>query len=237
MILTISLPDKGKVLFKVGQHISIGDPFNKTHVQNDVRITIAEKLDIEPKSIFKHLKKNIGDKVNKDELLAEKKSLFSLKQYKSEYEGLIKEIDHIEGIVLLEISQQEQKNCAYFTGEVVEIDKQELKLKVSKGKVFDAKDVSDNFGGLIFIQKDNPNNLTEEEINKKVYCNRKLLGYEQMKIEALGSVGIISLHSLPEDSGIPFAQISEIKQWEEFASSSFLYCIVDKKSSKIYVYN
>jgi len=237
MILTISLPDKGKMLFKVGQHISIGDPFNKTHVLNDVRIAIAAKLNIEPRNIFKHLKKNIGDKVNKDELMAEKKSLFSLKQYKSEYEGLIKEIDHIEGIVLLEVTQEEQKNCAYFTGEVVEINKQKLKLKVGKGKVFDVKDISVDFGGPVVFQKENPNILTEEEINKKVYCSRKLLGYEQMKIEALGAVGIISLHSLPEDSSIPFAQISEIKQWDELVSSSFLYCIADKKSSKIYFYS
>ncbi|PIY72589.1 hypothetical protein COY87_00115, partial [Candidatus Roizmanbacteria bacterium CG_4_10_14_0_8_um_filter_33_9] len=178
-----------------------------------------------------------GDKVNKDELMAEKKSLFSLKQYKSEYEGLIKEIDHIEGIVLLEVTQEEQKNCAYFTGEVVEINKQKLKLKVGKGKVFDVKDISVDFGGPVVFQKENPNILTEEEINKKVYCSRKLLGYEQMKIEALGAVGIISLHSLPEDSSIPFAQISEIKQWDELVSSSFLYCIADKKSSKIYFYS
>jgi len=87
------------------------------------------------------------------------------------------------------------------------------------------------------IQTENPNSLTEEEIKNKVYCRRKLLGYEQVKIEALGAVGIISLHSLSEFSGIPFAQLAEIKQWEELASSSFLYCIADKKNSKIYFYS
>lgn len=238
MIVSIPLPDKGKVLFKVGQHVSIGDLFYKTHIQTEVRLSLATKLEFEPKHIFRHLKKNVGDKVSKDELLAEKKSLFSSNQYRSEYEGLIKEIDHIEGIVLLEVEQEgEQQKRAYFTGEVVGIEKKELKLKVNKGKTFEAKDISIDFGGPVMIQPENPNNLTEEEINGKVYCNRKLLGYEQIKIEALGAVGIISLHSLSEKSGIAFAQLSEIKEWEELSSSSFLYCIADKKNSKIYFYN
>lgn len=238
MILTISLQDKGKILYKVGQHISMGDPFYKTRVCHEVRLSLVEKLAIEPKNIFRHLKKNVGDKINKEELLAEKRSLFSSKQYKSEYEGLIKEVDHIEGIVLIEITQEEeQQNRAYFTGEVVEIDKKEMKLKVNKGKVLDAKDISEDFGGPIIILPDNPNNLTEEEIKGRVYCSRKLLGYEQMKIEALGAVGIISLHSLSERSGIPFAHLNEIKNWEELNASSFLYCTTDKKNSKIYFYN
>lgn len=238
MIVSIPFPDKGKILFKVGQHVSIGDVFYKTHIQTEVRLSLATKLEFEPRHIFRHLKKNVGDKVDKDELLAEKKSLFSSKQYRSEYNGLIKEIDHIEGIVLLEVEQDgEQQKRAYFTGDVVEIEKREIKLKINKGKPFNAKDISIDFGGPIMIQSDNPNNLTEEEIKGKVYCSRKLFGYEQIKIEALGAVGIISLHSLSETSGIPFAQFSEIKEWEELSSSSFFYCIADKKNSKIYFYH
>lgn len=238
MILTIPLPEKGRLLLKVGQHIKIGDPFYKVHTHSDIRISLATELAIEPKHIFRHLKKGVGDTINKDELLAEKKSLFSSKQYKSEYEGLVKEVDHVEGIVLLEVTQEEEKQKrAYFTGEVEEIDKKEIKLKVGKGKTCEGKDVSAYFGGPTIIQSNDLNNLTEEEIKGKVYCSRKLLGYEQMKVEALGAVGIISLHSLSEQSDIPFARLSEIKEWEELVESPFLYCIADKKNSKIYFYN
>jgi hypothetical protein len=238
MIISVALPESGKILLKVGQHVSMGDPFYSINPHTDVRLSLAAQLAFDPKHIFKHLKKNIGDKIYKDDVLAEKKTLFSSKQYRSEYEGFIKEVNHIEGIVVLEVAMDDkEEKRAYFAGEVVELNKKELKIKINRGKAFDLKDATSDFGGSVLIKTGNPNNLTEEEIKGSVYCCRRLMGYEQIKIEALGATGIVSLHSLTEITGIPFAQLREIKQWEEIETSSYLCCTVNKKNSTIYFYH
>ncbi len=238
MLITISLPDTGKPVLKVGQTVSIGDLFVKGHEQEEVRIAIAELISIQPRYIFRHLKKNVGDSIVKDEIIAEKKSLLSSKKYASEFAGVIKEIDHIEGIILLEVSgEAEKEQRAYFAGEVAELEKREIHVKVKKGKEYESKQISQDFGGKTFFQKNNNQNLTEEDVQGNVFCCRSLVSYDQRKVEALGAVGIVSLHSLPEPSTIPFAKIAEIKDWEAVIDGNFPYCVTNKRRSTIYFYS
>lgn len=94
MHLKIKLPETGECLIKVGDSVDFSTPFVLVNKAVEVQIPIAQKLGIKPDKIFRHLKKFVGEKLAKGDVIAAKKSLFSTQKIHAPSEGLIKEIDH-----------------------------------------------------------------------------------------------------------------------------------------------
>ncbi len=244
MILTITVPSNAELLIKAGDTVDFSTPLINNHVKKEIKVPLARTLHINPKKIFTVLHKFVGEKIKKGDMIASSKAFLTTNKYMSEHDGTLKEVNHNEGTITLEIdSDQTTMLKSYFKGEIAEIDqktdpeKATIHFKVNHAKHFDMKEVQDFFGGPVFYSTPNSlQTITEEEVNGHVVLIKTLLSYEQTKLETLGASGFISLHSLPEKAHVPHGKIKDIPAWEELHTLKLPYCTVDKANNRIYVY-
>lgn len=237
MVLSIPMPEAGKPLIKSGQKVDFNTPIFEQKIRREMKIFISQKIDVSPQKIFQYIKKLVGDRVEKGELLAEKKSFMGGRHYKSEYEGILKEINHTDGSVVLEVSTQENTIAtSFFKGEITKIDGKELHLKVEKAKQFEVKEQTGSFGGKTYIMKKEHDQVSEEDVAGCVIIADSVSSYSQMKLEALGVSGFVILHHLKEKTDSPRALFKHIKEFEESCKHGLPYCFVDAASSTIVFY-
>ena len=237
MILTISIPDSIKCLLKPGQTVDFNSPFLENKITSEEKIAIAKKLHIPYDRIFKYLKKFVGDPINKDEVIAEKKGLIKTYTILSEYTGIVKEINHYDGnVVIASSNPQSTQVKAFFKGEVIEIEKNQLKLKVEESKEFNLKLASNDFGGQTFYLKDSSKPISAPQTSNKIMVIESITSYLKTKAEALGIKGFVTLKNPPQDSNLPKAQIKNIEDFKKIFHLNYPYCLIDKQYSKIYFY-
>ncbi len=235
MVISIEIPDGVKCLLKSEQMVDFGNPFleRKTRIEKD--IFLAKEMGIEPDKIFHYLKKFVGENITKGEILATKKDFFSTHKVICDYDGVIKEIDHSEGKVILVSYSDEKKTLpAFFKGEVLEVKKNSLSLKVQDGLEVEIKKTDEDFGGEVFYFKDNL--LTSAKIGGKILLASEISSYLQAKAETLGTVGFVTLIKLKDSPSLPQAQIKEINDFKKIIEAKYSYCLITKKSCRIYFY-
>lgn len=237
MIITLPLPEKAKSLIKLGQILDVGAPLYEEFARKEIKIHIAQKLHIAPHTIFNHLKKFVGDEIDKGELLAEKKSLFTTAYCRSEFAGVIKEINHTEGVVLMGIRTEDDiKYLSPLQGSVEEVSKKEIKIKINKAKEYETKEVNGRMGGRsVYIQSEY-DVISEEMVNGAIIIAEKLTSYSQMKHEALGAVGFVLGRHLVEIASTPHAVVKTIQDFEAIKKNKSPYCFIDEVSGKIVFY-
>ena len=237
MILTIPLPEQGKPLIKVGQRVDFNTPLYEEKIHKEVKVYISQKIGVSPKKIFQHLKKLVGDTIQTGDLLAENKSFMAGRQYTSEHTGILKEINHMDGTILIEvIGDDHAVKRAFFTGEIVRIEDGSLQIKVAVANEYEIKNAKDTFGGkTLFIKKEN-NIYDEDRVSGNVVVADTISEYNQTKIEALGASGFATLHVLSESTSTPAVLFKQIKDFEDAVKHNLPYCFIDGKTSKIIFY-
>jgi len=98
------LPIKGEVVVKVGDKVKAENVVAKTDLPGDVQpINIGNKLGVPPSEVEPNMIKKEGEKIKKDEIIAQTKSFFGLfkSSVKSPVTGTIENISSITGQVLL----------------------------------------------------------------------------------------------------------------------------------------
>lgn len=237
MILSLSIPDGAKCLLKQGQTVDFNSPFLENKMTSEQTIAISKKLHIPSDKIFKYLKKFVGDTISQGEVIAEKKGLINNHIIVSQSAGVIKEINHYEGnVVIASSNSQSDQTKAYFKGEVVEIEKYQVKILVEEVQEYNLKLASDNFGGQIFYMKDSSKSISAMQTSKKIMVSESITSYLKAKAEALGMSGFVTLKNPPQDSDLPKAQIKNIDDFKKALHLNSPYCLIDKQYSKIYFY-
>lgn len=241
MTIKIKIPEEeGNLLLKIGDKINFGQPFFEKKINEKIIINVAEKLKIKPKNIFNFLKKFVGDSVKKDELLAFKKDFFSIKKILSPVDGLIKEINHEEGTIIIEIKKDRKKLIyADFEGEVETIKNNFLELKVKKIISDTIKKTAYSQGGKCLYLVDDLKqitNLTINEIENKIIILNEINDVLLSKLETLGAKILILNQSFksPENKKIIF--IKNINFWNKIIKEKLPYCYLDSFFDKIYFY-
>ncbi len=235
---SIPLAESQQLLIKSGQKVDFKTPLLKKAYQNEVKIPLAQILEIPSDKIFIHLIKLVGEEIKKGEVIAKKKIFLAEKKYVSSYDGVIKEINHEEGYLLIAVSSKKQEtvNC-YFKGELTEVKKNEVTLKVDNAKVFDLKEVSADFGGeTLLIQPKDIINLEQQNIANKVVFVEQIQSYNQVKMEVMGARGFVTLHELVEKTSLPHSQVKNVSDWKATYNLTYAYCLINKKGSTIYLY-
>ncbi len=236
MLITIPISVSDHCLLKEDQMVDFETPFLQKKVEEEVNVSIAKNLNVSPEKIFHYLKKFVGESIEKDEIIAINKGMFTTKKIISKYSGLIKEINHFNGsITILSKTEVENTVNSFFKGKVVKIKKNELSVEVGKGEQFPAKNISQNFGGKTFYVDKNLNFYTENVFNSIVVCE-DITSYYRSKAEALGCKGFLSLSKLSDDLETPFAQFKNINDYKKIIKTKFTYCTVVSSSSTIYFY-
>jgi len=236
MLITIPISVSDHCLLKEGQEVDFETPFLQKKVEEEINISIAKNLSIPPQKIFHYLKKFVGESIEKNETIAINKGVFSTKKIISKYSGLIKEINHSDGSIII-ISKTKAENTvhSYFKGKVNKIKKNELSIEVNKGEEFPAKNIVQNFGGKTFYSEEKTDFNLENVSNSVVVCEN-ITSYYKTKAEALGCHGFLSLSKLNEESGIPCAQFKNLNDYKKIIKIKFCYCTVLSSSSTIYFY-
>ncbi|MBI2028003.1 MAG: hypothetical protein HYT07_00195 [Candidatus Levybacteria bacterium] len=236
MFIKVSLPQNIEVLIKNGQAVDFGTPLYKKSVKKTAKIPLAKKLEIKPEKIFFFLKKVVGEEVHKGEVLAVKKSLFGQKKFYSEYDGVLKEINHEDGSLVISTESADTKSVmCFFKGGVKEVAEDHLKLDLKDAKEFALSESSGDFGGAnYFFKEDDINKLEAEKIQSKILIVRKIESFNQVRLEVMGVVGFVTLESLSQTPSVNYARIKSTQDWGEIIKANLPYCLVS--SNNIYFY-
>ena len=233
MIIDITLDPGKKVAIKVGEKVDFSTPLYTSREKSEERIEVAGLLSIHPKRIFHHLKKNVGDRVILGDVLAEKKSLFTDKKITSHIEGVITEIDHIEGIILIETQKESQPERCWFAGYVEEISKKQIRIKIGKNHVVEAKYVERDFGGMAWFFSERADATPEYPIG----IVERATEYSVAKLEALGGRGLITTYKFEGTTLLPKAEFKLKDSYKEAVSRQFSYCFAQAHHSTIIFYS
>jgi hypothetical protein len=237
MNLIIPLPEEGKCLLKAGQKVDFNTPFVEIKKEIEKEILLAEKLNVPAKKIFNYLKKFVGDQVNKDEIIAVKKGVFSDSKYIAEYQGIITEVDHEKGRITIKIQDEKDMiiNC-YFNGSIQEIKKTSLILEVKQKQEYTLKKCTRTTGGEI-VYLNEISNETTTELEDKIIAIEEISDINLSKMDVLGVKGIISPMKAPEkETDLPFFQIKDAPSFKIIREAKFPYCLTEVSSSKIIFY-
>lgn len=237
MFLNIPIADDVNCLLKTGQTVDFNSPFLEKKSTTDLSVEVAMKLRIPSHKIFNYLNKFVGDTVKKGDILAKKKALLNNAVVVSESEGVIKEINHLDGKIIISAENSKINRInAFFKGEVVELKKNNLKLKVGQLHEFNLKIASDYFGGEAFYLKDSSNPMFATQTSNKIMIIESVASYIITKAEALGIKGFITLKNPPQDSILPKGQIKNIDDFNKILHLKLPNCFIDKYNNKIYFY-
>lgn len=239
MIIDLPIPENSNVLVKKGDKINFDNYLFDSNFSEKIKINIADELKIKPEKIFHYLKKLVGEEVKKDDILAYKNNFLSSKKILSPTDGIIKEINHNQGILIIEKkSQEKSKIVSFVKGTVESIEKNFIKIKLNKAQSFSLKNKSDvNFGGEIFLFNSSLFfQIKNENIENKIIIAEKLSSFEQIKLEALGAKGFVTLESLTEKTNVPYLRLKNIDDIKKILKNNFSYCTVIENSDKIYFY-
>ena len=233
MVITIVIPDGVKCLLKENQGVDFTTALFEKKTESLKTVNVAKSLNIDASKIFHYLKKLVGEEIKKGEPLAVKKGMFSTNSVESEYDGVIKEINHNLGEVIMTTTGHDKKiQKSYFTGHVKKIEDKKIKLEVKDAAEFPLKAASADFGGEInYLKKD-----FSDEVGGKIVIAKEISPFLETKVDALGAVGLVTLNKLEDEPDVNFGQIKNIADIEKIQKLSFPYCVIDKKNSKIILY-
>ncbi len=238
MVITINIPENARCLLKENQKVDFGIPYLEGKTESKVEIQVAKKLDIDSSKIFHYLKKLVGEKIKKGETLALKKSLFSTNRVKSEFDGVIQEINHNDGVVVLTTEVGDDKTFeAFFKGKVKKVEKGEIKIETGAVEEFRLNAATSDFGGGAYYPKGSVANLTSTDVSNNVMVAESVDSFTQVKAEALGVKGFVTIKKIEDQTeGIEYAQLKNIADMEKIKKHDYPYCLIDKKNSKIVFY-
>lgn len=240
MEIKIPLPKKVDLLVKPGEKIDLNTPLYKRKKEKLITIPISKKIRVKPDKIFQHLHKFVGDKIKKGEIIASKNGFFFHKNYFAETDGVIKEVNHLTGeIVIRASSPEDEEQPASVKGKVVSTDNQQLVVRVNGGHIFEVKTSSHYlFGGKNFyLSQQQIANITQEVIKKKILITPEISEYLLVKSETLGVKGFISSKPLPKETDKPYALIKKRSAFQEIIAYNHKYCLVIKKENLVYLYD
>lgn len=238
MIIDYPIPANTNILVKEDSKLDFNTPLLEKKINTEISVDLAKKLKINPKNIFRYLKKLVGESINKGDLIALNKGIFFKKKFISPYDGIIKEIDHHRGTIIIELIEKEKKQfLSPFKGQVIKITKNSIQIKVGKYQEFSIKKTLNDFGGeILYIDPDTSINLSADNTEDKIIVAEKINSFIQVKAEALGIKGFVTLQNLPQKTDINSVLLKNIDDFKKIIKNKFSYCIIISKSDKIYFY-
>lgn len=236
MIINIAIEPETKVLVKEKEKIELNQPLWEYSEIKNIEIDIAHQLKIKPNNIFDYLKKFINDEIKENEIIAEKKTIFSKIKILAPHNGFIKEINHESGIIIFSSVIKKSLFPSFLNGEVEKINQKEIRIKIADGNEYAIKKnkMNNYFGGEVFYFKDNHFNALD--VKNKIMVVKKLNPLDQIKSEALGVKGFVSLNEKAEESDTPIFIIKDLNDFNKIEKQKKSTCIILKNDTKLIFY-
>ena len=238
MKVEIHLPKSAKISFHLPKRVRFDETIFKIAKKKKEVLNIAKELKIEPEKIYNYLKKLIGERVEKGEILAEKKTLFSKKTFQSPFSGRVVEINHFSGTLTLETQEAESfEEFKGLQGEIVE--KKGNKLVVDLKDLIALKVKKTNLpnllaGRLSKIEKEK--NFEKTDVENQIVLIEKTSDYIENKLLALKTKAIITLYP-PKNKNLKFAQLSKVSDFSLAFENKKNFALIDPIQNMLYIYN
>ncbi len=199
-------------------------------------IDLAAELGIEPKSIFKYLKVNLGELVKPNQVLAEKSGFLGSKKVLAPQPAEVRRINHENGTLTLAIKQLQDVPFRFKAKFIKQDAQNQLLFKVSGGTEIALQNSLENtFGGeCVYLQK--PSEITLKNCEGKIAVFEKLDMMAQAKLAALGPLATISYEITYHNPTVALLLLAEKNAFTELIAKNWplsLY-LADKKT--IYFY-
>jgi hypothetical protein len=195
------LPLPGTVLAAVGDRVQSNQPVARAELPGKVfPINLANQLSVAPDEIKDYLVKHEGDRVQKDEVIAENKPLFKwLKtEIRSPITGTVESVSTVTGQVLLREPPRAIELLGYVDGTVVEVHPhQGVTIECACSMVQGIFGIGGEIYGEVVVAVASPDEpLTPErlksEMKGKVAVGGSFLPAETMaKAKELGVAGLV----------------------------------------------
>ncbi|MEM2506148.1 MAG: hypothetical protein QXF61_03805 [Nitrososphaeria archaeon] len=211
------LPLPGEILVKKGDYVSQDQVVARTQIPGEVQIVnAASLLEIEPEELERYIIKKVGEKVEKDEIIAFRKGFFGLttRYVKSPINGKIEYFSTATGNISIRAEPTKIEIDAYIPGKVVEtLSNESVVVETRAALIEGIFGIGGEKKGEIFVAVNEPSQeMSPENIN--IDCKGKIIvGGATASFEAIkkaidyGAKGLIV-------GGLAFKQIKEILGYE-----------------------
>jgi len=238
MNLTVMIPSDGELLIESGQKVDFTTPFIRSRQARKVALPLSQVMKFSPKDIFHVVKVGVGDTIQRGDLLAEQKLMFSTRQYFSDVPGTIVHIDHEQGTVVIE---EQKKSDAivtcFFTGEVEDVDTQKINLKVKSAHPIALASKARHNGGSLYYLDAETVDFTEDDIVNNYIVTTMLDHIQIAKLGALGAQGVIipkKQHGMQEVDNVI---LKHKEDYDHIVTHKYPYCLISPEQDTIIFYS
>ncbi|MBI4066842.1 hypothetical protein HY407_00510 [Candidatus Gottesmanbacteria bacterium] len=236
--IAVHIPNKAEIVVSPGENIKREELLAKTRdVSSIIEIELAKILGVTPQKISKFLKKKIGEKVARGELIAHKKSLFSTIEIKSPEEGIIEEINLKDGNLIFKKNiSDEKKVLSPFSGKISEISEKNIIIECEIEEEYEGEKALGQrvWGKLQHIKGDFVGVLeVMEDIEESIILVNNITSAALAKLDALGANGVITNRTFEE---MPITYISVSKNtFSKLGEHTGREIMIDPETNKVFV--
>ncbi len=238
--IEIKIPSHSDLLIKEGESVNLSSPLFKKTKKSLKTISLAKVLHIKPKKIFKHLTHFVGDEVKKGEVIAIKKGFFSTQKIRAEEDGVIKEINHETGEIVLEREEGKEKTVVYspVKGKVINIQKNKVIIALNGAHIFPLKKAGKDIGGKIVVKEEIPYGEDLSELQGNILVTPSLTQYLITKLDTIGARGAITLEAEggDDDTNVEINIIKKRDDFKKILGYNQSYCFINSQKKELYIY-
>ena len=235
--VNVQIPTEAEILVKEGDTVDMKTPVAilKESIA-PANIEIARLLKVHPQKMSQYLKTKIGDKIQRGDVLAEKRSFFSSYAVRSPDEGVVGEIDlSIGTLALSSINTKNKKIYATTPGRVKKISEREITLEC-EAKEFVGEDGNGErtWGKLHYIKGERTGVLDiPTDIEGSVVLVYDSTYAALAKMDAMGVRAVVTTQNIKE-SILPYLVVNK-NTFTKVEENSGREAIIDPKNKKIYI--
>jgi len=183
------LPIPGDVLVKDGESVTFDTVVARTSVPGGVEIVkLVHLLGIDPDDVGRYLRKKVGDSVEKDEVIAEKKGLLGMFRSiaTSPTTGVIQHVSELTGQVTISEPPVPIEIKAYVPGQVEKVLPNEgVIVRTDAALIQGIFGVGGETHGEIMFAVDSPDGMLTVDRIQDNYAGKIIVGGSLVKVEAL----------------------------------------------------
>lgn len=200
---TISLPisAKTKIFLSVGDKIVANKPFAEIKTDSQYSIPLAKLLKVDSKKISQYLLKSIGASVSQGDIIAKKRNFLSFDYIRVPREGVIKELNLTEGMVIMTAMVSEEKNKITIPvdGRIQSIDKHQIIIEIYNLIYTTTQEDGSEAVGKLYYSGDELSifDIGEKVADGIILC-KSITEETLIKLEVIGAAGILSIKAVSE---------------------------------------
>jgi hypothetical protein len=199
-LLPVLLPKGYKVSVAVGEKITAGKVLAKSSSgSKDEIVHLASDLGVSPRIAIKSLKKTLGARFEKGDVIAVKKGKLGIgkTQVISEFSGILVKIDEDSGDLFVRITTDEPEGKPIISpvdGVVDFCDNEKIVLKAEKSAIVAIRTCGKSIRGELFIieEKEIEDGDIKKEVDGKIIAGEDFEKAAIFKAFAIGALGIIT---------------------------------------------